>query len=332
MKYMNYTFTLTETEKLAMEYEDKDNLLDLIEYTYGLGIIDLVKIVGTAEETEIGAIAEDKSVVVSGKTKTPVAEFIGTFGMPNLGKLKTILSFDDYDASATIDMTRKDVDGEDIPTAVHFATKAGDFVNDYSLMSKAFIEEKVRNVTFKGAAWDIEFEPTIAGILRLKKQAQANSEELNFTTKTDNGDLKIFFGDPSTHSGNFVFQPGVTGTLSRTWQWPVKVFLSIMDLPGDKTVRISDQGAAQITVDSGYTVSEYLLPAQAKQLMKPYDLLYAVGDSYTLGIGQSDDLKGEVTVHNRFSQLVADHYKLEHVNHAIAGSSNELLQEHFRMI
>jgi len=131
-------------------------------------------------------------------------------------------------------------------------------------MSKALIEEKVRNVTFKGAAWDIEFEPTIAGILRLKKQAQANSEELNFTTKTDNGDLKIFFGDPSTHSGNFVFQPGVTGTLSRTWQWPVKVFLSIMDLPGDKTVRISDQGAAQITVDSGYTVYEYLLPAQAK--------------------------------------------------------------------
>ena len=59
--------------------------------------------------------------------------------------------------------------------------------------------------------------------------------------------------------------------------------------------------------------------------MQPYDLLYAVGDSYTLGIGQSDDLKGEVTVHNRFSQLVADHYKLEHVNHAIAGSSNEFI-------
>ena len=35
-------------------------------------------------------------------------------------------------------------------------------------------------------------------------------------------------------------------------------------LPGDKIVRISDQGAAQITVDSGYTVYEYLLPAQAK--------------------------------------------------------------------
>ena len=242
----------------------KDNLLDLIEYTHGLGIIDLVKINGTATLTEINAIAEDKSVVVSGVTKTPVAEFIGTFGMPNLGKLKTILSFDDYDANATISMTQKQVDGADVPQAIHFATKNNDFINDYRLMSKALIEEKVRNVTFKGAAWDVEFEPTIAGILRLKKQAQANSEELNFTTKTEGGDLKIFFGEPSTHSGNFVFQPGITGTLSRTWQWPVKVFLSIMDLPGDKTVRISDQGAAEITVDSGYTIYQYLLPAQAK--------------------------------------------------------------------
>jgi hypothetical protein len=242
----------------------KDNLLDLIEYTHGLGIIDLVKINGTATLTEINAIAEDKSVVVSGVTKTPVAEFIGTFGMPNLGKLKTILSFDDYDANATISMTQKQVDGANVPQAIHFATKNNDFINDYRLMSKALIEEKVRNVTFKGAAWDVEFEPTIAGILRLKKQAQANSEELNFTTKTEGGDLKIFFGEPSTHSGNFVFQPGITGTLSRTWQWPVKVFLSIMDLPGDKTVRISDQGAAEITVDSGYTIYQYLLPAQAK--------------------------------------------------------------------
>ena len=242
----------------------KDNLLDLIEYTHGLGIIDLVKINGTATLTEINAIAEDKSVVVSGVTKTPVAEFIGTFGMPNLGKLKTILSFDDYDANANISMTQKQVDGANVPQAIHFATKNNDFINDYRLMSKALIEEKVRNVTFKGAAWDVEFEPTIAGILRLKKQAQANSEELNFTTKTEGGDLKIFFGEPSTHSGNFVFQPSVTGTLSRTWQWPVKVFLSIMDLPGDKTVRISDQGAAEITVDSGYTIYQYLLPAQAK--------------------------------------------------------------------
>jgi hypothetical protein len=214
----------------------KDNLLDIIGYTHSLGIIDLVKIVGTDTETEIHAIAEDKSVIVTGKTKTPVADFVGTFGMPNLTKLKTILGFDVYnDDSSAIDMTKANKDGNEVPSAIHFATKQGDFVNDYRLMSQAIIEEKVRNVTFKGANWDVEFEPTVAGIMRLKMQAQANSEELNFTTKTEDGDLKIFFGDPSTHSGNFVFQPVVTGELTRAWMWPVKVFLSIMDLPGDKT-------------------------------------------------------------------------------------------------
>jgi hypothetical protein len=242
----------------------KDNLLDLIQHTQGLGVIELVKIVGTTEETQIAAYAEDKSVVVSGSFKNTIPDFIGTFGMPNLTKLKTIVNFDDYDDKATINVTRVDRDGESVPAAIHFETATGDFVNDYRLMLKNLVEDKVKNVTFKGDKWDVEFEPSIAGILRLKKQAQANSEETTFTTKTENGDLKIYFGDPSTHSGNFVFQPGVAGKLSRQWNWPVKVFLAIMDLPGDKTVRFADVGAAEITVDSGLATYRYLLPAQAK--------------------------------------------------------------------
>jgi hypothetical protein len=131
-------------------------------------------------------------------------------------------------------------------------------------MTKSIVEEKVKTVKFKGTTWNDEFEPTIAGILRLKKQASANSEEQHFTFTTVSGDLKVNFGDPSTHSGNFVFQAGISGSLNKTWNWPVKVFLSIMDLPGDKMVRISDAGAAEITVDSGLAVYRYLLPAQAK--------------------------------------------------------------------
>ncbi len=242
----------------------KDNLQDLIQYTQGLGVIDLVKITGTNKETTINAIAEDKSVIVTGIMKAPLKAFEGVFGMPNLSKLKTILSFDDYDDKAKITMTLANKDGVDVPSAIHFETSGGDFVNDYRLMSRVIVEDKVKNVTFKGAAWNVEFEPTIPNIMRLKKQASANSEEPNFTTKTDKGDLKIYFGDPSTHSGNFVFQSNVSGTLSRAWQWPVKVFLSIMDLPGSKLVKISDQGAAEITVDSGLATYRYLLPAQAK--------------------------------------------------------------------
>jgi len=242
----------------------KDYLLDLIQHTHGLGVIELVKVEGSDTETKISAYAEDKTVIVTGTFKTPIDGFQGVFGMPNLSKLKTILSFDDYDDSAKITVNKKDENGVQVPATIHFETNAGDFVNDYRLMSRTIVDDKVKTVTFKGANWDVEFEPTVAGIMRLKKQAQANSEELNFVTKTDNGDLKIYFGDHSTHSGNFVFQPSVGGTLNKAWNWPVKVFLAIMDLPGDKVVRFADAGAAEITVDSGIANYRYLLPAQAK--------------------------------------------------------------------
>ena len=242
----------------------KDYLQDLITHTNGLGNVDLIKVSGTDTETQINAISDTKTVIVSGKLNSPIADFIGVFGMPNLGKLKTILGFDDYDEHAKISVVRTTRDGVDIPSTIHFETKNGDFVNDYRLMSKAIVEEKVKSVTFKGANWNVEFEPTIAGIQRLKKQASANSEEEHFTMTTVNGDLKVNFGDPSTHSGNFVFQPTVTGTLSKTWNWPVKVFLAIMDLPGDKIVKISDAGATEITVNSGLATYRYLLPANSK--------------------------------------------------------------------
>jgi hypothetical protein len=184
--------------------------------------------------------------------------------MPNLSKLKTIVGFDEYNENSIINVTRTQRDGEDVPSTIHFESQNKDFINDYRLMNKAIVEEKIKPVLFKGVTWNVEFVPTISGIQRLKKQAQANSEEPNFTTKTDNGDLKIFFGDPSTHSGNFVFQADVTGTLGKSWKWPIKQFMAIMDLVGDKTVRISDSGVCEVTVDSGIATYRYLIPAQVK--------------------------------------------------------------------
>ena len=88
--------------------------------------------------------------------------------------------------------------------------------------------------------------------------------QTHFTTKTENNDLKFYFGDHSTHSGNFVFESGITGALSKAWRWPVKVFVNILDLPGDKLVRFSDKGAAEITVASGLATYRYIFPAQSK--------------------------------------------------------------------
>lgn len=242
----------------------KDTLKDIIEHTNALGFIDLIKVEGTQTETVISAVAEDRTVIVTGTFNTPNPEFIGTFGMPNLSKLRTILGFDDYDADAKINVKSKDRDGVSTPDVIHFETKNGDFVNDYRLMAKTVVDEKVKKVIFNGVNWNIDFEPSVAGILRLKKQSSANSEEKNFSTRVDSGDLRVYFGDPSTHSGNFVFATNVSGTLTKQWLWPVSQVLSILGLPGDKKFRISDQGAAEITVDSGLAMYQYLIPAQVK--------------------------------------------------------------------
>ena len=241
----------------------RDYLKDIIEHTSTIGV-DLVKITGTSASTIVNAIAEDRSVILSGTFNAIQPEFEGIFGMPNLGKLKTILGFDEYSTDAKITITKTSRDGVDVPTTIHFENKTGDFVNDYRLMSSQLVEDKIKNVKFKGTGWNIEFTPTVASILRLKKQSQANSEETTFSTKVENGNLKVYFGDPSTHSGNFVFQENVTGTLTKVWNWPVQQVLGILSLAGDKTFKISDQGAASIVVDSGLAVDEVLVPGQAK--------------------------------------------------------------------
>jgi hypothetical protein len=242
----------------------RDYLLDLVEHTYDLGCIDLIKITGTDKETVIDGLAEDRSVVVQGKFLKPVPEFIGTFGMPNLSKLKILLNIAEYRENADISVTRQERNGEQAPVGLHFKNTVGDFKNDYRFMSSEIVSEKLKTAKFRGATWHIEFEPTVAGIQRLKMQAQANAEENNFQAKTDKDTLKFFFGDHSTHAGEFVFHTGITGALKRAWSWPVKQVISILDLTGDKIVRISDDGAAQITVNSGIAEYNYILPAQSK--------------------------------------------------------------------
>ena len=242
----------------------KDILQDLINHTSNLGFIDLIKVVGTDTETQVSALSDDKNVIFNGVLKTPQPELIGTFGMPNLSKLKTILSFDDYDEDAKITMTRTNREGVDTPDSIHFETKAGDFVNDYRLMAKGIVEEKVKVVKYHGTSWNVEFTPSVNSILRLKKQSQANSDEKHFMTKVENGHLKVFFGDVSTHSGNFVFEANVNGTLGKALSWPVQEVVSILSLAGDKTMRILDKGAMEISIDSGLAVYSYLFPAQQK--------------------------------------------------------------------
>jgi len=242
----------------------KDFLQDLVAHTHSLGFLPLVKVTASTKETKIESMAEDRSVILNATTHTPVENLEGTFGMPNLNKLDLHLKCPEYKEGAGINIVKQNRNGEDIPTGLHFQNTTGDFENDYRFMNQDIINEKLKSVKFKGSTWDVEFQPTVASIQRLKYQAAAHTEESVFQVSTDASNLVFSFGDASTHAGSFTFQSGITGKLKQTWSWPVNAVQSILALSGEITMRIADAGALGITIDSGTAVYEYILPAQSK--------------------------------------------------------------------
>lgn len=242
----------------------KDYLQDIVKNTYTLGVIDTVKIVGTEKETQLHTISMDNSVVIKARFHNVLPDFIGVFGMPNLNKLNTILNIPEYKEDADITVITKDENGARVPSSITFLNSTKDFKNEYRLMNQVTIEEKLKTPKFKGAQWHVEFEPTVQAIQRLKFQASANSEETSFTIKQDKKDIKVFFGDHSTHAGNFTFNFDTEGSITKSMSYPVSTVLNILNLAGDKTIKISDNGVMLITVDSGLGLYEYILPAQTK--------------------------------------------------------------------
>jgi hypothetical protein len=243
----------------------QDLLKDIVSHTHNLGFLNIVKITGDEESTKVDSMADDRTVIMYAETTTPHPDMIGTFGMPQLNKLKYLLDGAEYKEDSKIEIVREDRNGETIPTGIHFENKGGDFKNDYRFMNVAQINEKLKTVKFKGVKWDVTLQPSLQAVQRFAFQAGANNEHTTFTAKTDGDKLKFTFGDISSHAGEFVFATGVTGKLSKAWAWPVSQVLSILKIAdvGNATMSLSDGGALQITIDSGLVKYEYIIPAGA---------------------------------------------------------------------
>lgn len=244
----------------------KDILQDIVKHTHSLGFIDLVKIVGDDKSTEMDAMAEDRSVVVKASFKKPVPEMQGTFGMPNLGKLDIILKCPEYKDKSEITVNTQERNSETVPTGLHFENSNKDFKNDYRFMNAEIVNEKLKSVKFRGVNWHVSIKPSMPDVQRLNFQAQANSEESVFSVTTEGDQLKFKFGDVSSHAGEFVFAQGIKGKLEKSWAWPVAQVTQILKLieTNECEMSFSDDGALQITLDSGMAEYQYILPAQTK--------------------------------------------------------------------
>ena len=243
----------------------KSILQDIVAHTNKLGFLNIVKVTGTDEKTLIDSMADDRSVIMYAETANPHADMIGTYGMPQLEKLRYLLDGKEYQDGAKIEVVTAERNGETVPVGLHFENKDGDFKNDYRFMNQDIINEKLKTVKFRGVKWDVEVEPTVSAIQRFQFQAGANTEHTTFLAKTDGGNLKFTFGDVSSHGGEFIFATGVTGNLNKGWTWPVNNVLSILKIADANNAKISfsNEGAMQITLDSGIATYKYIIPAQA---------------------------------------------------------------------
>jgi len=247
----------------------KDILQDIVAKTHALGFLSLVKVTGDETSTTVESMAEDRSVILSSTTKQKVEEFgENVFGMPNLDKLALHLKNPEYQKNSKLTIIKQERNGVTVPTGIHFENEAGDFQNDFRFMVTEIINEKLKSVKFKGATWNVSLTPSVASITRLKLQSAAHSEETTFTAKVEETggvkDLVFYFGDTNTHAGKFVFATGVEGNLTHAWTYPIAQVQSILNLDGDTTMSLSDQGAMQISVDTGLATYDYILPAQSK--------------------------------------------------------------------
>ena len=243
----------------------KDILQDIVSHTQNLGFLTTVKVTGTDKGTTINSMADDRSVIMEAETANPYPDMIGVFGMPQLNKLKYLLEGAEYKEGAKISITTAERNGETLPVGLHFENKDSDFKNDYRFMNQEIINEKMKTVKFRGVKWDVEIEPSVTSVIRFNFHAGANSEHPTFLAKTEGGNLKFTFGDASTHGGEFVFAQNVAGKLDRGWTWPVLPILSILKIADTNTTKmsLSNEGAIQITLDSGLATYKYIIPAQA---------------------------------------------------------------------
>lgn len=241
-----------------------DYLVDIVHHTHKLGIFDTIKVIGTEETTDLEAEADDKSVIMRAKFVKPCKDFKGTFGMPGISQLSTLLNLDEYLEDATITVTREIKNGEDIPVGIHFNKVSASFENDYRFMATALVNERVKTLEFNEPPYEVTLEPLVLSIQRLRQQSLANANELLFTAVVEDGDLVFNFGDHSTNSGKFTFARLASKTLDKRWAYPVSQVMGILALDGELKMKFSNVGALVITCNSGLIKYTYILPAQAK--------------------------------------------------------------------
>ena len=242
----------------------KDTLKDVLRHTHALGIYEMVKVTGTMEDTEIETVDADKTVILKGKLKSPVADFVGnTVGLSRMGTLARFLEYPGFtEDTATVEVVTQKRNEEDVPAEVKFQDENGTEAH-YRFMAAEIVNQQLKAINFKGASYDVEINPTAKMLKDLNFFSSALDLEDTFTPKTEGGNLYFLIGEAGSDRTKVKVAEGVTGQMSHDFQWPLAIVLKICRLAENANVTMSfnQKGLLQIVVDSGMSEYTYLLPA-----------------------------------------------------------------------
>lgn len=248
----------------------RDILKDIVKHTHSLGIIQAAKVTTDNESTTLDAMDDDRTVVLRAKLHDRVPEFEGKFGLGRLGVLNGYLGYESRNTEnevvgTHVEINRVERNGEEVPAEFNF-TIPGILNSTYRVITAELVDAQIKTANFKGAKWDVEVMPTQQAIKDLQTVAGIlSSYDPLFTVRTVDGNLQFTIGDASTDKAEITFARNVDGELKSGWSFPLSTVLTILKL-GDTSsmsIKISDQGAMAIHVDSGMGLYEYILPAKS---------------------------------------------------------------------
>lgn len=241
----------------------QDILRDVIKYVHGVGVFPAVKVDQTANGVTLSSTNAEKTVVMTATSALKFSDAETTFGLGQLDLLQRLLDCPEYEENVSIGLGQE---GDKLDR-IEFANAAGDFTNNYRLMSKALVETLVPPTKFVGAKWAVEFAPPLASVQRFNLQASTNPGETSFVIKTVKNNLEVSFGTPATHSGRFVFANGITGKTMGDLPFSVPVFQKVLNLSAhaqSATLKMADRGLMCMTLNSGLVEYNYYLIGLSK--------------------------------------------------------------------
>lgn len=240
----------------------RDYLLDIVKHTLPLGAFNALRVDGSDNSTEISATESERHLVLKAKLSNSLSDFKGTFGIPNINLLNTILNIPEYQEDAHIEMCYKD-DEKKIPYNIHFENKGKDFTNDFRLIGEKVIDTMEPKINLMVDKWPVQFEPAMTAMQKYKYQLSANPDEQTAEFAVNNGEVTVALGDGQSHSGGFVFHSGIDEKLKYKISVSSLYAAGIFAMSGDKTINIGDFGM-MINVDSGIASYNYILPNISK--------------------------------------------------------------------